>query len=124
MGIEYDQGRGRRTVYDKDQTPILTVTYSSHGLPISWKPANIRTLNITYDRLISFKNYSFCFFVNFLCYAIKFVCVNRFNRVEGWKWGSQAETYTYDRHGLLSEVKTKQDGVVRYSYNELNLVSI
>ncbi|XP_073995971.1 teneurin-a transmembrane protein isoform X3 [Rhodnius prolixus] len=96
LGIEYDQGRGRRTVYDKDQTPILTVTYNSHGLPISWKPANIRTLNITYDR---------------------------FNRVEGWKWGSQAETYTYDRHGLLSEVKTKQDGVVRYSYNELNLVS-
>ncbi|XP_014290946.3 teneurin-a isoform X3 [Halyomorpha halys] len=96
LGIEYDQGKSRRTVYDKDQLPILSITYNNHGLPTSWRPANTRTLNITYDR---------------------------FNRIEGWKWGMQAETFSYDRHGLLSEVKTKQDGVIRYTYNDLNLVT-
>ncbi|BES99420.1 EGF-like domain [Nesidiocoris tenuis] len=96
LGIEYDQGRGRRTIYDHDQAPILTVTYNSHGLPTSWKPAYSKMVNISYDR---------------------------FNRVENWKWGVQSESYTYDRHGLLSELKTKLDGTVRYTYNELNLVS-
>ncbi|KAL1116307.1 hypothetical protein AAG570_005802 [Ranatra chinensis] len=96
LGIEYDQAKAQQTIYDKDQIPVLSILYNANGLPTSWRPSNAKTLNITYDR---------------------------FNRVEGWKWGVQSETYSYDRHGLLSEVKTKQDGFIRYTYNKFNLIT-
>jgi len=49
-------------------------------------------------------------------------CVPRFNRVDGWHWGSQSERYSYESHGLLSEIISPQDGATQFTYNELNMV--
>ncbi|XP_075213771.1 teneurin-a transmembrane protein [Lycorma delicatula] len=97
LGVEYDQAAGKETVYDKDKEPLLSVTFDPAGLPLSWRPGNsVHPVNISYDR---------------------------FNRVDGWSWGSQSETYSYDRHGLLAEIKTKQDGTTQYTYNDWNMLS-
>jgi YD repeat-containing protein len=49
-------------------------------------------------------------------------CGFRFNRVDGWHWGSQSERYSYESHGLLSEITSPQDGATQFTYNELNMV--
>ncbi|CAG2065261.1 unnamed protein product, partial [Timema podura] len=48
---------------------------------------------------------------------------DRFNRVDGWKWGVQSEKYSYESHGLLSEISSPQDGTTKYTYNDLNMLS-
>lgn len=97
FGVEFDQFTSRETFYDKDRQPILSVTFDPSGLPQSYSPANnAMSLNISYDR---------------------------FNRVDGWSWGPSELKYTYDRHGLLSEITSPQDGIVSYVYNDWNLIS-
>jgi len=49
-------------------------------------------------------------------------CGFRFNRVDGWHWGSQNERYSYESHGLLAEISSPQDGSTQFTYNELNMV--
>lgn len=56
-------------------------------------------------------------------YKFSTLCA-RFNRVEGWSWGEQSERYTYERHGLLSEITSGEDGSTQYTYNDWNLVRI
>lgn len=53
-------------------------------------------------------------------YAV--ICEFRFNRVDGWRWGSQSERYNYENNGLLSEISSPQDGTTKFAYNELNMV--
>lgn len=97
LDIEFDQFTNRETFMDRDRTPILSVVYDPAGQPVTYFPgAGGYPLNITYDR---------------------------FNRVEGWTWGPSELRYTYERHGLLSEVTSQQDGTVSYVYNDFNLVS-
>lgn len=97
LGIEYDQFTSKETFYDRDRQPLLTVTFDPAGLPKSFIPANdAETLNISYDR---------------------------FNRMDGWKWGNAELKYSYDRHGLLSEITSAQDGSTIFTYNDLNMVS-
>lgn len=97
LDIEFDQFANRETFMDRDRTPILSVLYDPAGQPQTYFPgAGGYPLNITYDR---------------------------FNRVEGWSWGPTELRYTYERHGLLSEVTSQQDGTVSYVYNDFNLVS-
>lgn len=96
MGVEFDQFTNRETFYDSNRTPILIVAYDPSGLPKSYYPTNGYPVNITYDR---------------------------FNRIEEWSWGPAELKYTYDRHGLLSEITSQQDGIISYIYNDLNLVS-
>jgi len=50
------------------------------------------------------------------------ICGFRFNRVDGWHWGSQSERYSYESHGLLAEISSPQDGSTQFTYNELNMV--
>lgn len=95
--IQYDQFSSVETFYDKNRRPIFAVTFDPSGLPLSYAPSNgAYPLNITYDR---------------------------FNRIESWTWGESELRYSYDRHGLLSEVTSAQDGIVSYVYNDWNLVS-
>ncbi|EDV95471.1 GH17559 [Drosophila grimshawi] len=96
IGVEFDQFTNRETFYDAQRTPILIVAYDQSGLPKSYYPANGYPVNITYDR---------------------------FNRVEGWAWGPAELKYSYDRHGLLSEITSQQDGIISFVYNDWNLVS-
>ncbi|XP_017133368.1 teneurin-a isoform X5 [Drosophila elegans] len=96
LGVEFDQYTNRETFYDARRTPILIVAYDQSGLPKSYYPTNGHPVNITYDR---------------------------FNRVEGWAWGPAELKYSYDRHGLLSEITSQQDGIVSFVYNDWNLVS-
>ncbi|EDX17735.1 GD17072 [Drosophila simulans] len=96
IGVEFDQFTNRETFYDARRTPILIVAYDQSGLPKSYYPTNGYPVNITYDR---------------------------FNRVEGWAWGPADLKYSYDRHGLLSEITSQQDGIVSFVYNDWNLVS-
>ncbi|XP_068081732.1 teneurin-a [Anabrus simplex] len=97
LGIEFDQANGRETFYDRDHQSLLTVTFDTAGQPLSWTPANGGySVNISYDR---------------------------FNRVDGWQWGTQSEKYSYDSHGLLSEITSPQDGTTQFAYNELNMLS-
>jgi hypothetical protein len=53
-------------------------------------------------------------------YAV--ICELRFSRVDGWRWGSQSEKYSYESNGLLSEISSPQDGTTKFGYNELNMV--
>ncbi|XP_033243232.1 teneurin-a isoform X3 [Drosophila miranda] len=96
IGVEFDQFTNRETFYDGRRTPILIVAYDQSGLPKSYYPTNGYPVNITYDR---------------------------FNRVEGWAWGPAELKYSYDRHGLLSEITSQQDGIISFVYNDWNLVS-
>lgn len=97
FGVEFDQFTSRETFYDKDRSPIMSVSFDPSGLPQSYSPANgAFALNISYDR---------------------------FNRVDGWNWGPAELKYTYDRHGLLSEITSPQDGIISYVYNDWNLIS-
>ncbi|XP_030381653.1 teneurin-a isoform X2 [Scaptodrosophila lebanonensis] len=96
IGVEFDQFTNRETFYDAVRTPILIVAYDQSGLPKSYYPTNGYPVNITYDR---------------------------FNRVEGWAWGPAELKYSYDRHGLLSEITSQQDGIISFVYNDWNLVS-
>ncbi|XP_067634539.1 teneurin-a isoform X3 [Eurosta solidaginis] len=96
IGVEYDQFTNRETFYDMNRTPILIVAYDQSGLAKSYYPTNGFPVNITYDR---------------------------FNRVEGWAWGPAELKYSYDRHGLLSEITSQQDGIISFVYNDWNLVS-
>lgn len=97
LGIEYDQFTSKETFYDRDRQPLLTITFDPAGLPKAFIPANEAVpLNISYDR---------------------------FNRMDSWKWGPAELKYSYDRHGLLSEITSAQDGSTMFTYNELNMVS-
>lgn len=97
IGVEFDQFSSKETFFDRDRQPILTITFDPSGLPQSYHPAvGGFPLNISYDR---------------------------FNRMDGWSWGPSELKYTYDRHGLLSEITSAQDGTVSYIYNDWNLVS-
>lgn len=96
LGIRYEQFANKEIFYDKDRQDILSVTYDNNGLPISFKPYNGFPLNITYDR---------------------------FSRVDGWSWGPSELKYSYEKHGLLYEVTSQQDGTVSYVYNDFNLIS-
>lgn len=95
--IEFDQRKSRETFFNTDRNPLFTITYDLAGLPLSFTPHGAGVpLNISYDR---------------------------FYRVNGWKWGETEETYSYDPHGMLSEITSPQDGTKFIYYNEGNLVS-
>lgn len=95
--IEFDQRKSRETFLNADRNPLFTITYDLAGLPLLFQPHGAGVpLNISYDR---------------------------FNRVNGWKWGVTEETYSYDPHGMLSEITSPQDGTKFIYYNEGNLVS-
>ncbi|KAG8307286.1 hypothetical protein J6590_024932 [Homalodisca vitripennis] len=97
LGVMYEQMAGRETILDCEKESLLKVSFDAAGLPLSWQPGGSPLpVNITYDR---------------------------FNRLESWTWGVQSEHYSYDRHGLLEEIKTKQDGSVIFSYNDGNMLS-
>lgn len=97
VGIEFDQFTSKETFFDHDRLPILTITYDPAGLPLSYVPYNgADQLNISYDN---------------------------FNRIDGWKWGISELKYSYDRHGLLSEVTSPLDGTQIYAYNDWNMLS-
>lgn len=95
--VEFDQRKSRETFFNADRSPLFTITYDLAGLPLLFQPHGAGVpLNISYDR---------------------------FNRVNGWKWGVSEETYSYDPHGMLSEITSPQDGTKFIYYNEGNLVS-
>ncbi|XP_058985366.1 teneurin-a isoform X3 [Musca domestica] len=96
IGVEFDQFTNRETFYDMNRTPILIVGYDQSGLPKSYYPTNGYPVNLTYDR---------------------------FNRIDGWAWGPAEIKYSYDRHGLLSEITSQQDGIISFIYNDWNLLS-
>ncbi|KRT82794.1 hypothetical protein AMK59_4421, partial [Oryctes borbonicus] len=97
LGIEFDQFTSKETFYDKEKMPLLTIMYDPAGLPLVYTPSNgAETLNISYDG---------------------------FNRIDGWKWGVSELKYSYDRHGLLSEITSSQDGTQMFFYNDWNMIS-
>lgn len=97
LGLEFEQFMNFERFYNKDKETILTIQYDQSGLPQSYIPTNLgHPLNMTYDR---------------------------FNRIVAWQWGPAQLEYTYDRHGLLSEVTSHQDGTISYVYNDWNLIS-
>lgn len=85
MGIEFNQFTSKETFYDQNRHPLLSVTYDPAGLPQAYHPMSgaAESLNISYDG---------------------------FNRIDGWKWGPSELKYSYDRHGLLSEITSSLDG--------------
>lgn len=84
IGIEFDQANNRETFYDKNRTPLLTITFDQAGLPLSYQPhEHGHYFNITYDK---------------------------FNRIGGWSWGPTSETYGYDRRSRLAEISNELDG--------------
>ncbi|KAG8234383.1 hypothetical protein J437_LFUL015147, partial [Ladona fulva] len=98
--IELEQATSRETLLDWEEAPLVTVQYDPiSNLPMAWIPSpalQASPLNITYDR---------------------------FSRVSGWQWGDESEQYTYERHGLLSEIYSPEDGKTQFSYNDMNLVN-
>lgn len=95
--IEFDQFKSKETFFNADRIPLFTIAYDVAGLPLSFTPHSAGVpLNISYDR---------------------------FYRINGWKWGVSEETYSYDPHGMLSEITSPQDGTKFIYYNEGNLVS-
>lgn len=97
LGIEFDQFTSKETFFDHDKLPLLTVTYDPAGLPLLYTPYNgADSLNVTYDN---------------------------FNRIDSWKWGISELKYSYDRHGLLSEVTSPLDGTQMFTYDETNMLS-
>ncbi|XP_074032255.1 teneurin-a transmembrane protein isoform X2 [Leptinotarsa decemlineata] len=97
LGIEFDQFTSKETFFDHDKMPLLTITYDPAGLPLLYTPYNgADPLNITYDN---------------------------FNRIDSWKWGVSELKYSYDRHGLLSEVSSPLDGTRIYTYDDTNMLS-
>ncbi|XP_049862885.1 teneurin-a isoform X3 [Schistocerca gregaria] len=97
IGIEFNQVTGQETFYDRERQPLLTISFDQAGLPQSWVPATGgQPVNVSYDR---------------------------FNRVDSWQWGVQSEKYSYESHGLLSEISSPKDGVTQFTYNELNMLS-
>lgn len=95
--IEFDQFKSRETFFNTDRNPLFTISYDVAGLPLSFTPHGAGVpINISYDR---------------------------FYRINGWKWGESEETYSYDPHGMLSEITSPQDGTKFIYYNEGNLVS-
>ncbi|XP_046395629.1 teneurin-a isoform X3 [Ischnura elegans] len=98
--IELEQATSRETILDWEEAPLVTVQYDPiSNLPLAWLPSpalQAVPINISYDR---------------------------FNRVEGWQWGDESEHYTYERHGLLSEIHSPEDGKTEFTYNDMNLVS-
>ncbi|XP_044748405.1 teneurin-a isoform X3 [Coccinella septempunctata] len=97
LGIEFDQFTSKETFYDHDKMPILTISYDPSGLPLSYRPHNgADSVNISYDH---------------------------FNRIDSWKWGISELKYSYDRHGLLSEITSSLDGTQTFTYNSWNLLS-
>lgn len=96
LAIEFDQFTSRETFYDRDRQQLLSITYDAAGLPLSYVPNGSVPLNISYDG---------------------------FNRIEGWKWGASELKYSYDRHGLLSEITSSLDGTKIFTYNELNMIT-
>ena len=97
LGIEFDQFTSKEIFYDHDKLPLLTITYDPAGLPLAYIPHNgADTLNISYDT---------------------------FNRIDSWKWGDSELKYSYDRHGLLSEITSSLDGTQMFTYNDWNMLS-
>lgn len=97
LGIEFDQFTGKETFFDIDKLPLLTISYDPAGLPLLYTPYNgANSLNITYDH---------------------------FNRIDSWKWGLSELKYSYDRHGLLSEVTSPLDGTQIYAYDDTNMLA-
>lgn len=95
--IEFDQFKSRETFFNTERNPLFTISYDVAGLPLSFTPHGAGVpINISYDR---------------------------FYRINGWKWGDSEETYSYDPHGMLSEITSPQDGTKFIYYNEGNLVS-
>lgn len=95
--IEFDQFKSRETFFNTDRNPLFTISYDVAGLPLSFTPHGAGVpINISYDT---------------------------FYRINGWKWGDSEETYSYDPHGMLSEITSPQDGTKFIYYNEGNLVS-
>lgn len=95
--IEFDQFKSKETFFNSDRNLLLTIVYDVAGLPLSFTPHEAGIpMNISYDR---------------------------FNRINGWKWGDSEETYSYDPHGMLSEITSPQDGTKSIYYNDGNLVS-
>uniref|UniRef100_A0A1Y1LMI1 Tenascin-like protein n=2 Tax=Photinus pyralis TaxID=7054 RepID=A0A1Y1LMI1_PHOPY len=97
LGIEFNQFTSKEIFYDHDQQTLLAVTYDPAGLPQSYVPTKGAVMvNISYDG---------------------------FNRIDGWKWGVSELKYSYDRHGLLSEITSSQDGTQMFNYNDWNMLS-
>ncbi|XP_048511845.1 teneurin-a isoform X2 [Athalia rosae] len=97
IGVEFEQAFSRETFYDKNRTPLLTVTFDPAGLPLNWQPYHHgHNLSISYDS---------------------------FNRIESWKWGASDETYSYDHRGHLAKVTNSQDGTKQYTYNNYNMLA-
>ncbi|KAJ9586714.1 hypothetical protein L9F63_019697, partial [Diploptera punctata] len=96
LGVEFDQATGRETFYDRERQPLLIVTFNQAGLPQSWIPASG---------------------------GQPIFSSNSFNRVDGWNWGPQSERYSYESHGLLSEITSPLDGTTQFGYNDLNMLS-
>jgi teneurin len=96
LGLKYEYAKNSEQFYDKELNVIFTVNNNNLGLPTSYQPANGYAFNISYDR---------------------------FNRMEGWQWGPSELKFSYERHGLLSEISSQQDGIVSFIYNDNNLLS-
>lgn len=96
IGLKYSPAKSVEHFYNKEMATILTVSYNNLGLPTAYHPANAFSFNISYDR---------------------------FNRIEGWTWGPSELRFMYERHGLLSEISSQQDGIVSFIYNDNNLLS-
>nr|XP_018915751.1 PREDICTED: teneurin-a isoform X2 [Bemisia tabaci] len=97
LSVEYELSTGQETIYDVDKLPLLSISYNNVRQPVSWKPGQISPIiNISYDR---------------------------FNRVERWQWGVQSENYSYDHHGLLSEIKSHPAGSTQLTFNDKNMLT-
>nr|CAH7727154.1 unnamed protein product [Callosobruchus chinensis] len=97
LGIEFDQFTSKETFFDSDKLPLLTISYDPAGLPLLYTTYNgVDSLNISYDN---------------------------FNRVDNWKWGTSELKYSYDRHGLLSEITSPLDGTQIFAYDDTNMLS-
>ncbi|OQR66691.1 teneurin-3-like [Tropilaelaps mercedesae] len=94
LTTEYDWMADREMVYNASRRPFLVIQYDTFSRPIQYLPTDTKVpLNIQYDRL---------------------------GRPSGWSQGAMQESYTYDRSGLLSEVKLANEGKMQYSYEGLS----